>query len=453
MKRFMKPFLLTSLVAIVACSSAPQVSEYPATADPNQEMAHVEEGLKEAQGRQVSILSPKNFESASDSLDKAKQARGRNKDQKDILHKTALAQAYLNKANETANMANQVIPGVIKERQDAITAQAPNYFSEKFESADADLKDITLDIESGKTSISDSKRSKLEARYNDLELQAIRQAKLGTARTNIEQAQKEGANKLVPQTVSWAEKKVNEDDAIITANRHDAAMVDKASAEANAAAGRLLSMVRQAKSSAQLTPEQLASRLETGQVAMGVEEAKVVKTNEELAKEKAALENQKSDTALLAADNIKLEEKAKLEQQYEYARKQFNAEEAEVYKQGDKLVLRLKGLSFPKDQSVITTNNYPLLTKVQKVIKATAPESIVIEGHTDSTGSKAKNEKLSSARADAVEGYLKANNFVEGTKISAAGFGDSKPIASNKTNTGRAQNRRVDVILQSTANQ
>lgn len=69
---------------------------------------------------------------------------------------------------------------------------------------------------------------------------------------------------------------------------------------------------------------------------------------------------------------------------------------------------------------------------------------IVISGHADSTGRKSFNQKLSQNRANAVRKYLIAQG-VSASKISATGYGDSQPVASNATAAGRAQNRRAEI--------
>lgn len=72
--------------------------------------------------------------------------------------------------------------------------------------------------------------------------------------------------------------------------------------------------------------------------------------------------------------------------------------------------------------------------------------NFTIEGHTDSVGSKATNQKLSERRANAVRDYLIANG-IDANRLTAAGYGEDKPIASNATRAGRAGNRRVEVNL------
>ena len=69
-----------------------------------------------------------------------------------------------------------------------------------------------------------------------------------------------------------------------------------------------------------------------------------------------------------------------------------------------------------------------------------------IEGHTDSDGKDATNLKLSEERAAAVKNFLVANG-IDGTRLSSKGYGETMPVASNKTKAGKAQNRRVEVKL------
>ena len=73
--------------------------------------------------------------------------------------------------------------------------------------------------------------------------------------------------------------------------------------------------------------------------------------------------------------------------------------------------------------------------------------SIAIEGHTDSVGTEAFNFTLSQRRAAAVQTFL-ANQGVAQSRMRAVGKGESSPIASNDSSTGRQQNRRVEVIIE-----
>jgi outer membrane protein OmpA-like peptidoglycan-associated protein len=72
--------------------------------------------------------------------------------------------------------------------------------------------------------------------------------------------------------------------------------------------------------------------------------------------------------------------------------------------------------------------------------------TIVVQGHTDSKGTAAYNQRLSDRRADAVSGYLE-DLGVRGSRIDAIGHGESNPKASNNTASGRQQNRRVEIYV------
>ncbi|MEP7236941.1 MAG: OmpA family protein, partial [Ferruginibacter sp.] len=71
---------------------------------------------------------------------------------------------------------------------------------------------------------------------------------------------------------------------------------------------------------------------------------------------------------------------------------------------------------------------------------------VQIDGHTDSQGGDDYNQKLSDERAASVKAYLMSKGIAEG-RLSSAGYGESKPVADNKTAAGRAKNRRVEMTL------
>jgi outer membrane protein OmpA-like peptidoglycan-associated protein len=143
----------------------------------------------------------------------------------------------------------------------------------------------------------------------------------------------------------------------------------------------------------------------------------------------------------------KLEEERKFNQKFIEIQHYFGADEAEVYKRGNQLIIRLKGIQFPIGKAIIMPENYLLLSKVQRAIKAFDGPSVMVEGHTDSTGNNETNQPLSQQRAKAVQDYLVANKTITSDKIASQGYGSSRPLASNATPDGRAMNRRIDVII------
>lgn len=143
----------------------------------------------------------------------------------------------------------------------------------------------------------------------------------------------------------------------------------------------------------------------------------------------------------------RLASERKFNEQYSQVQALFTSGEAECYKQGQQMVVRLRGMSFPVGQSIIMPENYPLLSKVQQAIRTFDDPSVTIEGHTDSTGTPELNNHLSQMRAEAVREYLLANALTTGDKVTAVGYGPSRPLSPNTTTEGRAQNRRIDLII------
>lgn len=125
----------------------------------------------------------------------------------------------------------------------------------------------------------------------------------------------------------------------------------------------------------------------------------------------------------------------------------FTPSEGEVLLVGDRLVLRLFGLTFEPAQAEIDEALYPLLTKVQRVITTFPGASLRIEGHTDAQGGTRGNQALSQRRAIAVREHILARVPIPSSRVEAAGLGEERPIASNETEEGRARNRRIEIVI------
>ena len=111
--------------------------------------------------------------------------------------------------------------------------------------------------------------------------------------------------------------------------------------------------------------------------------------------------------------------------------------------QPPKKVFVLEGVNFESGKATITPDSYISLKKVVDIMETFTDATFEIVGHTDNQGNKAKNKQLSADRAEAVKNFLVENGISE-SRLTTSGMGDSKPVASNKTPEGRAQNRRIE---------
>jgi outer membrane protein OmpA-like peptidoglycan-associated protein len=123
------------------------------------------------------------------------------------------------------------------------------------------------------------------------------------------------------------------------------------------------------------------------------------------------------------------------------------AEEAEVCGPAKpKEVVVLKGVNFAFNSADLTPKSKGILDQWVAKIKADKTMRVEVAGHTDSIGSDAYNQKLSERRAKAVVDYFVAQG-IAANRLKAVGYGKTKPIASNATDEGRAQNRRVELQI------
>lgn len=102
------------------------------------------------------------------------------------------------------------------------------------------------------------------------------------------------------------------------------------------------------------------------------------------------------------------------------------------------------GVTFQTDSSTIQPGFRPTLDEIALTMNEYPNSRILISGHTDSTGTAQYNQQLSQQRADAVANYLISRN-VSPSRITSVGAGESQPVASNETDSGRAANRRVEI--------
>ena len=101
---------------------------------------------------------------------------------------------------------------------------------------------------------------------------------------------------------------------------------------------------------------------------------------------------------------------------------------------------------FETGKSDLKANAHANLAKLVAVLNQQPNRSLVIEGHTDSVGSESFNQALSQRRADSVKAYL-IGQGVAANRITAVGKGESSPVASNDSSSGRQLNRRVEIVI------
>lgn len=177
-------------------------------------------------------------------------------------------------------------------------------------------------------------------------------------------------------------------------------------------------------------------------------------------KQREDVANQKADSARDNAAQNQLQQtrgeldktRAELEKSESRARDAMSrlamANTAQVKEEPRGTVITLSGaVLFASGKSALLPGAQTRLDEVATALKDQEDKNILIEGHTDSRGTDTKNQELSKGRADAVGQYL-VSKGVPAARVTTAGLGASRPIADNESAEGRANNRRVEIVVQ-----
>lgn len=501
--KMIPPLAMVSFLLLAACAQAPvtpAVQPVAVAKNPIESIAGLEAAIAKGKQDQLDVLSPDWFSKAEGFYAQAQKGAEEGREISEINENVAKGQAALNSAEETSKVARTMLPGVIESREKALVAGAVD-LGEDFTKVEEQFLDLTRAIEDNNIRYTQKNAPKVQEDFLSLELQAIKTASIGKVHPLIAQAIDEKAEKYVPQTLETAQKSVADTDQFITGNRYAKEEIDQKVEESMFQAERTLSLNNQSKTLEKMKPEEIALWMEknlhqittqlsaqdtrnqaldmqvgtilesitqlqndnrslnaeldaqkkASQERLALYESQVAALNQRIATLEGTTVKDQKEKADLMAEQKAMEQKIAAEREFnrKYLEVQtlFRTDEAEVYKQRNQLVIRLKAMQFPVGTAVISPENFALLGKVQRAIQTFEGPSVVVEGHTDSTGSDEVNQVLSTQRAEAVSAYLVANKTIPSDKIDARGYGASRPLASNATPEGRAINRRIDVII------
>lgn len=424
---------VASCLVFGACASAPRapISE---SADLNEEVRNMEADIQTGYERHYDVLAYKDFKKSREALEDAKGDLADNDDREDVIAELSKARGFYNRATSTVTQRSEKLDGVLNARLAAINAGARKFPAEK-----SILKDLDDDLYSAAEDLEDltpRQFDEMQKGYLALEAKSIQASHLGTARGQIANARKNDAKKYVPQTLERAEKDMaNAENMILTSVKNPegySAAVVKAKQSALLLTKVLATATRDKKA----LPENVALELV-------MKDTRLNALNEELSTAQEEITSTEAKNREQQATLSKQQSVLELNKTIDSVSKEFKKNEAEVYRQGNNVLIRLKGVQFPSGRAELPKSSIALLEKVKEVAGELNSSAIVVEGHTDAVGAAAINKELSQKRAETVAEYLNANN----ENVSAIGYGFEKPITSNKTKEGRAQNRRVDVII------
>ncbi len=477
MNKAFRFLLLGFVLAFAGACATPQTGSMP-TGNPGELVKQFETELTRARSNQVDVLAPGLFNDAQSAFMKGNQALDRGAKLSDIQEYVAEGRASLKKAEEIAQVSRTILGETNQARDNALKVGADK-LGEPYDKVENQYLKLTTAIERDNLSYAQENAAGVQAAFRDVEIMAIKNSAIGNARKMMADADKARVQKIAPMAYNDALQALNEADAYIGQNPYAADTISQKAAHAEFMARRMMSINESGMKFKEMTPEAsalyvegLLARLEKSMNAGDLRDQRIdgqlngmISSVESLTQKNQSIEkdNQSYQARIASLEQqlsglkgySKAQETAKdklaaeraFNEQFNKVQRYFRPDEAEVYKQGNQLVIRMRGIQFPVGQATLSPDNYTLLSKVQQAIATFGQPTVTVEGHTDSTGSAQTNQELSQKRAEAVKTYLVANKTLPANRIRAAGYGPDRPLAPNTTTEGRAMNRRIDVLI------
>lgn len=440
------------ILFMAGCGTADvKKAEIAPTANPAEELERIEEKMQEAHAQQVDVLAPEDLRKSQKWLKEAREDMAEGDDHDEVIESLATAEGFLDRAMALASERESTVQGILDARMAALEAGVRNNgdLSERFKELDDEVRDEAGNFREG---ISSEEFSELQSDYLKLETEAVQHKYLADARQRIKMAKDYDAEDHAKVTLDSAKKSLKNAENRIATSPREPANFQESVVQANTDARLLTDVIQTVRNRDYEISESVALQLVQQNREIQEREQRIEAQNQMLEFQDAQLTVQdrtiSSQDQALGAQNEALRQASQtisMQQAIDQVRNEFGEDEAEVYQQGDKLIIRLKKINFPSGQANLPPNAMPLLQKIGEVTRNLDASRIEIQGHTDSTGSKKINEKLSKERAQTVAEYFKSTGIE--AEIESEGFGPSKPLASNESAEGRALNRRVDVVI------
>lgn len=390
-------------------------------------------------------------------------------------------------ARELADQRARFLGVALAARDNALAAGANTRDNEFWELAEEALEDAINALEDKRDEPARTNAEAARRNYDQAELQALQDNTLRAARERLIAADKLRAKRYAPVTLARGYELAAEARALLEEDRSARDEAKRLSSRAEAYAERAIQITELARAKpsyediilawerrldaalqeteleppVSLDPDLRSELLNEEIERLRIQEAELASQLVASQQFIAALEEEIRDldeklggaSAERRALIMQFEAQARAQEQLVQAKQTFTPDEAQVFTQSGDIVVRLIGLKFRSGYADLPPDSEELLRKLAAVIAIYPNSALTVEGHTDSQGSESGNQQLSQARADAVLNELVGNYRIGALRINAIGYGETRPVANNETNAGRARNRRIDLLITPAATQ
>lgn len=460
----------------------------------------LDKAIFSAKGSEVDLYNPEGFSKAQDLLTQSIGFAQEGKKDK-AVETSGQGLEMIRNANADAENTKKEMWEITDYRTRAIKAGAPDLFKEEFQASEKKFRKIAALIVSGDVQKARDNQPELIEKYTTLESGSREKGVIELAKVSFEQAKKEGANTYAPKSFKHAQKELGVALSIIEADHTQTAKANEHAELASVLAKNAsqISAVVQTFERRDFTNEDIVlwywqqlekinapfgdtvnfnqpNHIVVTNIQMKIADLKqsyqtfltdsqdiekkqqdyieTLKNSHEM--ELAQLNNEldglKKKYKLDISEQQKIQAKKdrqelELKQRFAFVQSLFNESEAQVFRKGDNVLISAQGFYFPSGDAEIQSSNFGLLNKILSSINQFKDARVEIDGHTDSVGPADLNFKLADKRAENVASFIANVGHIPEDRITHKGYGDEKPLASNKTKEGRTQNRRIEVMI------
>jgi outer membrane protein OmpA-like peptidoglycan-associated protein len=423
----------------------------------------------------VDLLAPSQFEQAKSYFDRAiKEAQNsQNLDAGDKIAADGLD--AIEKAEKIAKKSRYILSEVLEKRAKAYAVQAHLLFPDEFKQLENEIMQAGRAFEVGNQKEAIEANASVSVRFAELELKTLKKLISETAQAAYDEAIAAASKRLAPKTLKKAQNELQVAKKILDIEKSN---YDKAQFHAE----RARYLAQRAKHIADLLTGFKKEKLTDEEIVLWYQEqleqihhplptdlpldlankevinffkneitnlASNLKNVEQRALSAEEKINEISER--FADDDLQKEdavlEAATIEEHFREISKLFSKNEAEVVKRDNDIIIRSYGFNFSIGKADIQPRNFRLLHKIVFAISKFPSSKIEIEGHTDSSGSKDLNMRLSNDRAKNIADFLTKIVGIAHERVTSKGYGSEHPLASNDNAAGRAKNRRIEVII------
>jgi outer membrane protein OmpA-like peptidoglycan-associated protein len=459
-------------------------------------IAQLNRGVNGLEAREGDLLAPAGMAGLRDSLDRAvEEARRARKDP--ALQIAGHGLGMLPRVRAHVDRARDEMQAVMGTRQRAEAAGAPGLFAERFTAADKELREASAMIERGNLDGARNRRPALMESYAGLELEALTRGAVEAAKAAIARAKAHDADDHAPALLKQAGEELALVSAVISADR---TQIDKANEHArraiwlaqrseavtalaklfdhrkfdaedmvlwhqdqldyiNEPLGQALPFNEPDRAVVESMRQSLVSLLKaqadsrahvqslTGQIT--ALRTKVAEEREQLARKASGELNQaarRHQTEIAAREDSERRQQ-EVEERYRYVQSLFTESEAMVARQKDDVLIQAHGFAFVPGGWEPEARNFGLLTKIEGAIQRFPGSHVAVSGHTDSIGGTPFNLALSAKRSAGVAAFLVEVAGIPANHVTSEGLGEARPVATNESAAGRAQNRRIEIRI------